>query len=101
MKFPLEWERLGMYPEELFLWQVSGYEAGHEDGSEHDRNGAFHWWLRRSPGKVELAKLIQLAACDPDPMLGEDVRKYIRRASAFDSELAALEEGLFDPQRKI
>ena len=95
MKFPEEWDLLEMYPDELFAWQESGYEVGHEDGSEHDRNGAFHWWLRRNPTKTELAKLIRLAAIDPDPMLGVDVLQYIHKAVEFDSDLATLERSLF------
>jgi len=96
MKFPLEWFSWGMYPDELFEWQVSGYSPGHEDGSEHDRNGAFHWWLRRSPTQDELDKLLRLAALDPDPLLGNDVRKYIRQASNFNEKLSVLERELFE-----
>lgn len=98
MNFPQEWELLGMYPDELFMWQASGYQPGHESGSEHDRNGAFHWWFRRNPSKAQLEKLIRLAACDPDPMLGEDCRQYIHKACAFDAELADLERSLFAPK---
>lgn len=95
MRFPKEWVSSGMYPDELFQWQLSGYQPGHEDGAEHDRNGAFHWWLRRQPSRSELENLLRLAALDPDRMLGEDLRQYIRRASAFDAKLAALERELF------
>ena len=95
MRFPVEWVSLGMYPDELLQWQLSGYQPGHEDGSEHDRNGAFHWWLRRQPSKKELENLLRLAALDPDPMLGEDLRQYIRKATAFDEQVAALDRELF------
>lgn len=95
MRFPTEWIEFEMYPDELFQWQLSRYEPGHEDGAEHDRNGAFHWWLRRSPTKAELGKLLRLAALDPDPLLGDDLRKYIRQAPAFDDQLAVLDEALF------
>lgn len=95
MHFPSEWNLLGMYPDELFQWQLSRYEPGHEAGAEHDRNGAFHWWLRRSPSKLELEKLIRLAALDPDPLLGQDLRQYIRRAVAFDDEVAAIDREAF------
>lgn len=95
MRFPSEWLSLGMYPDDLFRWQLSGYEPGHENGAEHDRNGAFHWWLRRQPSIIELKNLVRLAAVDPDPMLGEDVRQYIRRAAAYDEQVAALDRDLF------
>lgn len=95
MHFPAEWLTLGMYPDELFRWQMSGYEPGHEDGAEHDRNGAFHWWLRRQPSKTELENLVRLAALDPDPLLGEDLRQHLRKASAFDEQVAALDRELF------
>jgi hypothetical protein len=95
MRFPGEWVSLGMYPDELFQWQLSGYEPGHENGAEHDRNGAFHWWLRRQPSKTELENLVRLAALDPDPLLGEDLRQYIRKAAAFDEQVEALDREMF------
>lgn len=96
MKFPIEWDSMGMYPDELFQWQSSLYEPGHEAGSEHDRNGAFHWWLKRSPTKDVLEKLLRLAALDPDSLLGNDLRQYIRKADAFDNDLAVLDKALFE-----
>lgn len=95
MRFPQEWISWGMYPDELLEWQLPRYEPGHESASEHDRNGAFHWWLRRQPSKEELQKLIRLAALDPEPLLGEDLRQYFRKAATFDDELAALDKELF------
>ncbi|ENX3172823.1 hypothetical protein ACFOFA_005241 [Salmonella enterica] len=61
MSFPMEWLDLDMYPDLLFLKQLNGYEVGHEDSSDHDRNGAFHWWLKKKPSKDELMKLVRLA----------------------------------------
>jgi hypothetical protein len=95
MRFPKEWLELGMYPDELFDWQISGYEPGHENGAEHDRNGAFHWWLKKQPSKSELQRLICLAAIDPDPFLAEDLGRYIQQSPSFDHELAELEKKLF------
>ncbi|MCL9848551.1 hypothetical protein RSP673_017330 (plasmid) [Ralstonia solanacearum P673] len=95
MRFPVEWITLEMYPDELFQWQLAGYQPRHEEGAEHDRNGAFHWWFRRKPTKMELEKLLRLVALDPDPLLGEDLRQYIRKASAFDEQLAVLDRELF------
>jgi len=91
MQFPSAWETLGMYPDELFEAQVSRYEPGHEAASEHDRNGAFHWWLRQSPSREQLETLLRLAILDPDPLLGTDARVHIHKAAAFDDSLAALE----------
>ncbi len=95
MRFPKEWSELDMYPDELFVWQVGGYEPGHEDGAEHDRNGAFHWWLKKPPSKIQLQHLIRLAALDPDIFVAEDVRKYIRLSPSFCPEVAELENKLF------
>lgn len=95
MRFPAEWDALGMYPDDLFLWQLSGYVPGHEQGAEHDRNGAFHWWLRRHPSKLELLNLVCLAALDPDPTLGNDLRQYLCKAKCFDADVASLDRSLF------
>jgi len=96
MRFPAEWDTLGMYPDDLFAWQLSGYVPGHEQGAEHDRNGAFHWWLRRHPNKSQLLNLVRLAALDPDQALGNDVRQYVYKAKCFDAEVASLDQALFD-----
>jgi len=94
MRFPEEWNAFGMYPDELFRWQVAEYQVGHEDAAEHDRNGAFHWWLKRNPTRSQLERLMQLAIIDPDAHLSTDVLRYIRAASAFDAGLMALESKL-------
>ena len=78
MRFPPEWEALGMYPQELFEFQAGRYEPGHERGSEHDRNGVFHWLLRRCPSSREAENLRRLASADPDRALGEDMLRYLR-----------------------
>lgn len=78
MRFPPEWDAWGMYPQELFELQLSTYEPGNEDSSEHHRNGAFHWWLRKNPSSEAIGKLIDLTYLDPDPHLGDDVRNHIR-----------------------
>lgn len=94
MRFPPQWQELGMYPDELFEWQVSRYQPGHEEGSEHDRNGAFHWWLRSSPSEDALEKLLRLAFLDSDHALRDDVRGYIRKAESFNDRLATLDAEL-------
>ena len=80
MSFPMEWESWGLYPNELFEAQLGMYRPGDERGSEHDRNGAFHWWLKRSPSKVVLEKLLLLADKDSDPVMAADIRQHITRA---------------------
>jgi len=83
MKFPPEWESLGMIPEELSKLQLANYKPGHEDASEHDRNGAFHWWLKQDPSEIVLKKLMYLASIDPESLMGYDVRSYIEKASCY------------------
>lgn len=68
-----------MYPAELFEEQVKRYEPGHEDAAEHDRNGMFHWWLRRDPTHDELKNLARLTLLEQDRLMAEEVRKYIRQ----------------------
>jgi hypothetical protein len=101
MKFPMEWESLGMYPEDLFASQVGRYKPGHEEGSEHDRNGAFHWWLRQDPSRDQLERLLRLTFLDPDTALGEDVRTYIRKSSEYDAQLAKLEAELMESSKAV
>jgi hypothetical protein len=90
MSFPLEWAELDMYPDELFYRQLEGYEKGHEESSEHDRNGAFHWWLKQNPSKKVLTKLVILARLDPDPFLKKDILEYIKKSNYFDREIENL-----------
>jgi len=80
MGSPEEWESWGLYPDELFQGQMSLYRPGDEVGSEHDRNGAFHWWLKRRPAKDVLVKLLILAEKDVDQVMAGDVRQHILRA---------------------
>lgn len=87
MKFPREWEELGMFPDELSESLLAKYEVGHEEGSEHDRNGAFHWWLRQSPSREVLVSLVALTLVDPDPLMAADVREYIARSANADNEV--------------
>ncbi len=79
MHFPKEWLEFGLYPDELFIGQVDNYILGDEDGSEHYRNGAFHWWLKRNPTREQLSNLVQLTFLDRDSLMATDVRDYILR----------------------
>lgn len=94
LEYPAEWLDHDMYPNELFEFQVQHYSPGHEVGAEHDRNGAFHWWLKRQPSKQQLLRLVQLSALDPDPLLGADVRAYLRKAANADPEVINLIDSL-------
>ncbi|GHA16382.1 hypothetical protein GCM10008090_27740 [Arenicella chitinivorans] len=80
MHFPNEWLVWDMYPDELFQIQISGNEVGYEDGSDHDRTGVFHWWLKRNPSSEKLILLAKLTLIDPDPLMGQDVRSYIAKS---------------------
>lgn len=84
MEFPPEWTEWRMYPADArFLrGQLKSYEPGAERASEHFRNGAFHWWLRRRPAQQQVRKLILLTVLDPDPILAKDVRRRLSRFSA-------------------
>ena len=87
MQFPIEWAEWDMYPDRLFDLQVSGYKPGHEAGAEHDRNGAFHWWMKREPDKAQIRKLFQLTYLDPDQPLAKDVRNRLRGLRNYESEI--------------
>lgn len=87
MNFPIEWDIYNMYPDELYLFQINNYREGDEQGSEHDRNGAFHWWLKRNPNTTQLTLLIKLTYLDSDQIMANDVRSYIRKAKNYDSSL--------------
>jgi len=87
LQIPIQWEEWGMYPDELLVSQIARFEPIHAEAPEHDRNGMFHWWLRRNPSKEQLVNLARLSLLDPDQHMGRDVRSYICRASNFDSEV--------------
>jgi len=88
MKFPNEWRGLNMLPSEEWLNElISTHEPGNEEASEHDRNGAFHWWLRQEPAEEQLINLVKLTYLDPDPIMAKDVRSYIQKASNFTSNV--------------
>ena len=89
MNFPDEWELWGMYPDELYEKQRSRYRPGHEEASEHDRNGAFQWWIRKNPSTDHLRNLLRLTYLDPDNHMAGDVRERLRRADNYTEELEA------------
>lgn len=81
MRFPAEWGKWEMYPDELFELQWREYQPGAERASEHFRNGAFHWWLNRKVGQQERQRLATLAELDPDKPMGTDVLSYLLKGS--------------------
>jgi len=83
MNFPTEWQEFNMYPDELSKIQISGYKPGNENASEHDRCGAFHWWLKQEPTEAQLITLMKLAYLDPEPLMGEDIKNYIRKSKNY------------------
>lgn len=90
MNFPTEWEEWGMIPNEWLEGAIQSYEPGMENASEHDRNGAFHWWLKRSPSEAQLIVLAKLANLDPDPPMAEFVKEQICKAKCFSPRVASL-----------
>ena len=89
MEFPAEWESWNMIPEEWLALVLSSYESGMENASEHDRHGAFQWWLRNQPTTDQLVKLSHLSFLDPDQHMAETVRDYIRQSASFNDEVEA------------
>lgn len=87
MNFPKEWDLWGMYPDELFQGHLALYKKGDEKGSEHDRNGAFHWWLKQDPSIEILKKLLELTYLEPEKYVAEDIRKYIRNSKYYSASI--------------
>lgn len=98
MEFPKEWVSLGMLPVDLLDHLIACYLPGNEASSEHDRNGAFHWWLNKSPDREVLLKLIELSFLDPDQIMASDVRRYIFASPHADEELKNKVVSFPDPQ---
>ena len=91
MSFPREWTEWNMVPLELIAEQMKSYELGMENASEHDRHGAFAWWLRQELDAAQLVQLVQLSWLDPDEHLGSFVREAIvTRPIVYPEVIAAL-----------
>jgi hypothetical protein len=90
MGYPSEWLEWNMYPDELFEKQLHMYRQGDERGAEHDRNGAFHWWLKQDITADQLKKLILLTFKDPDPIMAGDVRKHIDSRNGLPQDVRTL-----------
>ncbi len=97
MHFPPEWQEFGMLPSSAWISEAIGtYEPGNENASEHDRNGAFHYWLKQCPSKEQLRILVRLSFLDPDQVMADDVRRYIAEAGTCDDEIRRFLEGRSD-----
>jgi hypothetical protein len=90
MRFPKEWKDYGLIPDVLVSQLISTYEPGMEYASEHDRNGVFHWWLKKLPGKAVLTQLIALSYLDTDQLMAADVRSHIALSPHADDVVRAL-----------
>jgi hypothetical protein len=90
MKFPKEWEMFNLLPEELVDQLIGMYVPRHEDSPEHDRNGVFHWWLKQSPDKDVLMRLVDLSFLDPDQIMAADVREHILRSTHADEDVMGM-----------
>jgi hypothetical protein len=90
MEFPAKWREYNLLPAGLIEELVATYKPGMEGASEHDRNSVFHWWLRQSPSKDVLMKLVELSFLDPDQVMADDVRKYIAQSTCFDHDVDLL-----------
>ena len=89
MQYPREWLEWDMLPDELIDAQMAEYQLGSEHDSGRFRNAAFHFWLRKRPGKEVLLKLIKLSYLDPDPLSSYAFRKdCITNAENSDDEVA-------------
>lgn len=97
MKFPPEWIEWEMLPVESIRQMIETYEPGMENASEHDRHGAFQWWLKGHPTATQLVTLARLSWLDPD----EGMAGYVRECIAQLPELSAdVAEALASPYHR-
>ena len=88
MQFPSEWKEWNMLPPTEYMNVLAcSYELGMENASEHDRNGCFHWWLKKEPSKDKLLLLAKLAALDPDTSMRKYLFDEIRKSENFDNSI--------------
>ena len=84
MQFPNQWLDWEMYPDDLALIQMSEYQPGDENGSEHFRFGAFGWWETCLTTKEQLEKLLLLSYLDREQGMAADARKRLRMHALYD-----------------
>jgi hypothetical protein len=88
MLFPPEWSDWQLIPTELAAVQLGGFRPEHQGAPEHDRHGAFQWWLSRNPDPEILVQLARLTWLDPDQPLGLYVRECIAKQPGCNVEVA-------------
>jgi len=87
MQFPPEWLGWQLIPTELAAIQLAGYDPEHEGAPEHDRHGAFQWWLKRNPSPETLVQLARLSWLDPDQPMALYVRECITKQPGCNTEV--------------
>ena len=97
MAFPPEWTAWGMLPDESIRQMMETYKPGMENGSEHDRHGAFQWWHKTGATETQLINLARLSWLDPDEAMGGYVRDCI---AARPDMPAAVTEALASPYHR-
>lgn len=75
MNYPKEWVEWDMLPDAVLKIQMSEYIPGHENSSEHYRNGAFQYWLKGNANEDQLIKLVKLSKLDPEKIMCRYIRK--------------------------
>jgi hypothetical protein len=89
MNYPKEWLEWDMLPDIVLEIQMNEYEPGHEQSSEHNRNGAFQFWIRGDADEEQLIKLVKLSKLDPEEIMCRYIReKYIPKCAAFSERVA-------------
>lgn len=97
MRFPAEWAEWGMLPVDCMRQMIETYEPGMEHASEHDRHGAFQWWIKGQPTAAQLVLLARLSWLDPDESMGGYVRQCIAQRADLPADVA---EALASPYHR-
>jgi len=97
MKFPAEWTEWDMLPVESIRQMIETYKPGMENASEHDRHGAFQWWLKGRPTPEQLVMLARLSWLDPDEAMGGYVRECIAQIPNLSADVV---EALASPYHR-
>jgi len=88
MRFPREWQELGMVPDEEYISDhIFHLKPGMEHTPEHARHEAFHYWLAREPSAERLELLAKLSFLDPDTEMGESIRAEILKLGNCSDDL--------------
>lgn len=91
MRFPKEWQELGMVPDEEYISDhIFHLKPGMEHTPEHARHEAFHYWLAREPSTEQLERLAKLSFLDPDVEMGESIRAEILKLGNCSDDLREL-----------